>query len=200
MASLEKFLWERLRLKVNRAKSAVARPWQRKFLGYSVTVDRVPRLRVAPESVKRLRAKLQLVFRRGRGRRLDRVIQELNPVIRGWVAYFRMSDLRVSFEELDGWIRRKLRCLLWRQWKRPWTRRARLIARGLSEEHARVSAYNGHGPWWNAGASHMHQASLLATYSVLLEPPCTEPYARWCGSWGRASAPSYLIYLMIRTL
>jgi RNA-directed DNA polymerase len=150
MMSLEKFLWERLRLKVNRAKSAVARPWQRKFHGYSVTANRVPRLKVAPESVKRLREKLQLVFRRGRGRRLDRVIQELNPMIRGWVAYFRMSDVRVSFEELDERIRRKLRCLLWRQWKRPWTRRARLMARGLAEAHASVSAFNGHGPWWNA--------------------------------------------------
>jgi RNA-directed DNA polymerase len=170
MASLEKFLWERLRLKVNRAKSAVARPWQRKFLGYSVTVDRRPRLKVAPESVKRLKEKLQLVFRRGRGRRRDRVIAELNLVIRGWVAYFRMSDVRVSFEKLDEWLRRKLRCLLWRQWKRPWTRRARLIARGLSEEQASVSAYNGHGPWWNAGASHMHQAiptRYLRTHGLL---------------------------------
>jgi len=158
MASLEKFLWEHLRLKVNRDKSAVARPWQRKFLGYSVTANRTPRLRVAPESIKRLKEKLQLVFRRGRGRRLDRVIEELNLVIRGWVAYFRMSDVRVSFEELDGWIRRKLRCLLWRQWKRPWSRRAKLMARGLDEVHASVSAYNGHGPWWNAGASHMNQA------------------------------------------
>ena len=158
MASLTKFLWDRLRLEVNRDKSAVARPWERKFLGYSVTTNRTPRLKVAPESVKRLKEKLQQVFRRGRGRRLDRVIAELNLVIRGWVAYFRMSDVRASFEKLDGWIRRKLRCLLWRQWKRPWTRRARLIARGLSEEQASVSAYNGHGPWWNAGASHMNQA------------------------------------------
>jgi RNA-directed DNA polymerase len=158
MASLERFLWERLRLKVNRDKSAVARPWQRKFLGYSVTAHQTPRLRVAPESVKRLKEKLRQVFRRGRGRRLDRVIRELNPVVRGWVAYFRMSDVYVSFEELDGWLRRKLRCVLWRQWKRPWTRRARLIARGLDEATASVSAYNGHGPWWNAGASHMNRA------------------------------------------
>ena len=115
MESLEKFLWERLRLKVNRDKSAVARPWRRKFLGYSVTVHRTPRLKVAPESVKRLKEKLKLVLRRGRGRRLDRVIEELTPVIRGWVAYFRMSDVRASLKELDEWLRRRLRCLLWRQ-------------------------------------------------------------------------------------
>ena len=91
-------------------------------------------------------------------------------MIRGWVAYFRMSDVRLSFEKLDEWLRRKLRCLLWRQWKRPWTRRARLIARGLSEEQASVSAYNGHGPWWNAGASHMNQAiptRYLRTHGLL---------------------------------
>jgi RNA-directed DNA polymerase len=158
MESLEKFLWERLRLKVNRDKSAVARPWRRKFLGYSVTVHRTPRLKVAPESVKRLKEKLKLVLRRGRGRRLDRVIEELTPVIRGWVAYFRMSDVRASLKELDEWLRRRLRCLLWRQWKRPRTRRARLIACGLDEVAASVSAYNGHGPWWNAGASHMNRA------------------------------------------
>ncbi len=85
---------------------------------------------MAPESVKRLKEKLRPIFRRGRGRRLDRVIEELNPVMRGWVAYFRMSDVRVSFEELDEWMRRKLRCVLWRQWKRPWTRRAKLISTG----------------------------------------------------------------------
>jgi len=158
MASLETFLRERLRLKVNRAKSAVARPWERKFLGYSVTVNRTPRLKVAPESVKRLKEKLKLVFRRGRGRRLDRVIKELTPVIRGWVAYFRISDVKASFEELDRWIRRRLRCLLWRQWKRPWTRRARLMARGLDEATASVTAFNGHGPWWNAGARSMNRA------------------------------------------
>jgi RNA-directed DNA polymerase len=159
MASLETFLWERLRLKVNRTKSAVARPWHRKFLGYSVTAHRKPpRLKVAPESLKRLKAKLRPILRRGRGKRLDRVIEELNPIIRGWVAYFRMSDVRVSFEVLDKWVRRKLRCVLWRQWKHPRTRRAKLMARGLSEKKASISAYNGHGPWWNAGASHMNQA------------------------------------------
>jgi RNA-directed DNA polymerase len=72
-------------------------------------MDRAPRLKVAPESVKRLKEEPQLLFRRVRGRRLDRVIAELNLVIREWVAYFRMSDVRLSFEKLDEWLRRKLR-------------------------------------------------------------------------------------------
>ena len=158
MASLERFLWKRLRLRINRDKSAVERPWNRSFLGYSVTMHREPKLKVSPESVKRLKGKLRVLLRRGRGRSLPRVCQELSIVLRGWIAYYRMSDVKVSFDRLDEWIRRKLRAILWRQWKRPRTRRKELIKRGLDAARAAVSTSNGRGPWWNAGASHMHQA------------------------------------------
>ena len=159
MASLERFLAKRLRLRVNRDKSAVARPWKRKFLGYSVTWHRKPKLKVAPESVKRLKGKLRQKLRQGRGRNLGCVIRDLGPVIRGWVAYYRLSEVKGSFEVLDEWLRRKLRCIQWRQWKRPRTRYKRLVALGLTPERARRSAGNGRGPWWNAGASHMSQAT-----------------------------------------
>jgi RNA-directed DNA polymerase len=158
MTSLERFLWKRLRLRINRDKSAVDRPWNRKFLGYSVTTHREPKLKVAPESVKRLKTKLRKVFRRGRGRNPGRLCEELSGVLRGWVAYYRMSEVKVSFEMLDEWIRRKLRSVLWRQWKRPRARMKELARRGLSPERAACSAYNGRGPWWNARTSHMHQA------------------------------------------
>jgi len=158
MTSLELFLTNRLRLVVNRDKSAVARPWNRKFLGYSVTVHREPKLRVAPQSVIRLKDKLRPVLRSGRGRNLVTVIKELNPKIRGWVAYYRLSNVKASFEELDMWLRRKLRCILWRQWKKPHTRLKKLRQRGLDETRAATSAYNGRGPWWNSGASHMNHA------------------------------------------
>jgi RNA-directed DNA polymerase len=158
MASLERFLVKRLRLQINHDKSAVARPWVRKFLGYSVTVDRKPKLKVAPQSIQRLKGKLLLAFRQGRGRNLGRVVRDLAPVIRGWVAYFRLSEVKAGFEALDEWLRRKLRCILWRQWKRPRTRAKKLHQMGLELERSRVSAYNGRGPWWNAGASHMNQA------------------------------------------
>jgi RNA-directed DNA polymerase len=158
MASLERFLEKRLRLRINRDKSAVARPWKRKFLGYSVTWHRKPKLKASPQSMKRLKSKLRLFFRRARGRSLGQVIRELEPIIRGWVNYFRLSEVRVSFELLDQWLRRKLRCIVWRQWKRPKTRRKKLIALGLDPERARLSAGNGRGPWWNAGASHMNRA------------------------------------------
>jgi len=158
LASLERFLMNRLRLRVNREKSAVARPWERKFLGYTVTVHHQPKLRIAPRSVKRLKGKLRPILRQGRGRHLARVVRDLNEVIRGWVAYFRISEVKASFEQLDEWIRRKLRCILWRQWKRPRTRFKELCRRGLDRVRAAASAYNGHGPWWNAGAQHMNQA------------------------------------------
>ena len=167
MASLERFLEKRLRLQINRDKSAVARPWARKFLGYSVTVDRKTKLKVASQSIQRLKTKLRILFRRGRGRSLGRVARELGPVIRGWVAYFRLSEVKAGFEALDEWLRRKLRCILWRQWKRPRTRAKKLRQLGLDPERARASAGNGRGPWWNAGASHMNQAVPTRTLRAM---------------------------------
>lgn len=159
MKSISSFLEQRLRLKVNAEKSAVARPWERKFLGYSLTSNREPRLKVAKESVKRLKGKLREIFRRGRGRNLGKLIgDELTPLLRGWMNYFRLAEVKGIFEELDSWVRRKLRCLIWRYWKRTVTRAKGLRQRGLDEVRAWESATNGRGPWWNAGASHMHAA------------------------------------------
>ena len=158
MTSVTQFLSRQLRLKVNAAKSAVARPWERKFLGYSMTWNQEPRLKVAAASVKRFKEKLRMQFRQGRGQNLQQFIQELKPILRGWGNYFRRAEVKNIFEELDGWIRRKLRVLLWRRWKRPFTRARSLRQRGLAEARAWQSATNGRGPWWNAGASHMHEA------------------------------------------
>lgn len=158
LVSIERFLWNRLRLVVNRQKSAVGRPWRRTFLGYTFTSHYQPKLKVVLESVKRFKSRLREMLRKGRGRNLGRVIAELRPVLRGWVSYFRKSQVRITFEALDQWIRRKLRAILWRQWKRPRTRAKNLMRRGLAQERAWTSAMNGRGPWWNAGASHMNQA------------------------------------------
>jgi len=158
MESLTRFLEGKLKLKVNREKSTVDRPWRRKFLGYSMTFHKKPRLKVAPESVKRFKGKVKEILRRGRGRSLRRTIDTLIPILRGWSNYFKLAQVKNVFEELDGWLRRKLRCILWRQWKRSYTRARNLMKRGLTEERAWRSATNGRGPWWNAGASHMNQA------------------------------------------
>jgi len=156
--SVERFLAKRLRLKVNRDKSAVGFTWKRKFLGYSFTWHYKPKLKVAPESIKRFKGKLREAFRRGRGRNLRLFLAELRPQLIGWVSYFRKSEVRGVFKQLDSWIRRKLRAILWRQWKRPGTRARNLIRLGLARTRACISATNGRGPWWNAGARHMNQA------------------------------------------
>lgn len=167
MASLRDFLERRLRLRVNAAKSAVARPWQRKFLGYSMTFHREPKLKAAEESVKRFKEKVRERMRSGRGRNIATIIEELRLLLRGWIAYFKLADVRGTFEELDGWIRRKLRGLLWRQWKRTYTRVKRLMLRGLAEARAWQSAQNGRGAWWNAGASHMNEAFPKSYFAKL---------------------------------
>jgi group II intron reverse transcriptase/maturase len=162
-ASLEGFLKKRLRLKVNSKKSAVGRPWKRKFLGYRTTTDKKPKLKPDPKSVKRIKLKLKELFRRGRGWSLPRTIRELNPVLRGWGYYYRLSDVEGVFGELDQWVRRRLRLILWRQWKRPRTRAKELQKRGLDRDRASISATNGRGPWWNAGSGHMNQAVPIST-------------------------------------
>jgi len=164
LASLERFLHQKLRLKVNRTKSAVARPWERKFLGYSVTWHQMPRLKVSAESVKRFKSALRPLFRAGRGRRIGTVIRDLVPKLRGWVAYFRLAEVKGLFETLDRWIRRKLRVLLWRQWKHWKTRIKELIRRGLPVRRAVYAATRGRGPWWQAGSPAMNQAVPTAAF------------------------------------
>jgi RNA-directed DNA polymerase len=158
MISLSHFLTEKLQLKVNEAKSAVDRPWKRKFLGYSMTWHKRPRLKIAPASLDRFKNKVRERLRGGRGRNVKRQIEDMIPLLRGWINYFRLAEVKGMLDELDGWLRRKFRCILWRQWKRSYTRAKNLMKRGLREERAWRSATNGRGPWWNAGASHMNEA------------------------------------------
>jgi RNA-directed DNA polymerase len=167
LASLTRFLAERLKLKVNEAKSAVARPWERSFLGYSVTAHRQPRLRLPASSLRGLVARVRGELRRGRGRSLAATLQTLAPLLRGWAAYFRLVETKGGLEALDQWLRRRLRCLLWRQWKRPLARARGLMRAGLPEARAWRSATNGRGPWWNSGASHMNAAFPKAWFDRL---------------------------------
>jgi RNA-directed DNA polymerase len=178
--SITQYLEKKLKLRVNREKSGVGHPADRKFLGYKVVAwnDRAY-LKVAPEVVKRFRGDLKAVFRRGRGQSVGRVIEELNPKIRGWVHYFRHIRGARVLGELDGWIRRHLRQILWLQWKRSFTRAKNLMRLGLSEKRAWTTAQNGRGSWWNAGSTHLNLAlptkrfarlglvSLMDTYFAL---------------------------------
>lgn len=123
-----------------------------------MTVDRKRRLKPAKRSVDRMKDKLRDLFRKGRGRSVAKTIAELNPILRGWANYYRICEVPRVFKELDGWIRRRLRDILWRQWKRGPTRYRNLVRYGLDPETARISTGNGRGPWWNAGAAHMNRA------------------------------------------
>lgn len=179
MAGVRSFLAKRLKLTVNEAKSAVARPWERKFLGYSVTAQQASKIRIAKQSIARLKGRVRQLCRQGRGRSLPRIIESMNPVLRGWMNYFSLTQSRRPIEELDAWLRRRLRSIVWRQWKRPKTRESKLRAHGLDAQRAWKSSVNGRGPWWNAGARHMIAAlppkyftqlglvSLVATHQHL---------------------------------
>lgn len=178
MASLERFLQKKLRLTVNRDKSAVDRPWKRSFLGYTVTVHRKPRLKVAPDRVKRLKTKLRVLFRAGRGRSLIRTSRDLQPIVRGWTAYYRLCDVKGTFETLDEWLRHRCRAIIWRHWKRPKTRYRELCKRGIDPERARKSTGNGRGPWWNARQSHMNQAIPNRALRLLGVPSFLDQFHR----------------------
>ena len=158
MRGIRAYLEAVLQLRINPAKSAVARPWSRVFLGYSVTAHRRPCLRVAGQSVLRLRQRIRELMRRGRGRSLGHTIEDLNPLLRGWMNYFQHAQGLRLIKGLDEWLRRRLRCVLWRQWKRPGHRARKLRQLGLDDDRAWRSACNGRGPWWNAGAPHLNAA------------------------------------------
>ena len=166
--SVTLFLRDRLKLKVNEAKSAVDRPWKRKFLGYTMTWDKEPKLKASKQAIGKFKDTLRVIFRRGRGRNIGRLIaEELNPVIRGWGNYFSLTRVKKIPEELDIWIRRKLRCIIWRQMKRAKTRGKRMIQQGLDKQQAWESATNGRGSWWNAGALHMRYAYPTTYFNKL---------------------------------
>ena len=158
MSSMTRFLTRKLRLSVNQQKSAVDRPWQRQFLGYSFTVKKTAPLRISSDREKRLKLKARMILRPGRGRKITETMKRLAPKIRGWAGYYQLCEVKRAVTQFDEWVRRRIRAIYWRQWKRPGTRYRELLKRGISRERAHLSASNGRGSWWNAGASHMNQA------------------------------------------
>ncbi len=133
---------------------------QRVYLGYSLMAGSDVKLRVPTAIRQHLKAKLKALLRQGRGRNLVRFIREdLHPVIKGWINYFALAAVKRFTDDVDAWVRRRLRLSLWRQWQRPWTRRRTLMAAGLHEERAVMSACNRRDPWWHSGAAPMNAAS-----------------------------------------
>jgi RNA-directed DNA polymerase len=154
-----RYLTEKLKLKVNQQKSAVDNPWNRKFLGFTFTQGQEPnRIAVHESRVKRLKDKIRGITKKMRGSKMtENIRKRIMPITRGWANYFGIAEIRSIFGNLDGWIRRKIRAILWRQWKKPQTRCKRLIALGLKEHIARKNAYSSKGPWRMAKTHCMHK-------------------------------------------
>jgi RNA-directed DNA polymerase len=147
MDSVKQFISRRLKLKVNDSKSAVAPPVTRKFLGFSFTAGREPKRRIAPKALDRLKDRIRELTQRTRGISLENMIGELSRYLRGWRAYFGYCQTPSVLQELDAWIRRRLRMVAWKQWKHGRTRFGELRKRGVSQDLAAQTAGSPKGPW-----------------------------------------------------
>ncbi len=166
-ASLTQFLRAKLKLKVNEEKSAVARPEDRKFLGFSFTAEEVPRRRVAPQTLERLKARIRKLTRRSGGRSLAQVIAPLATYLIGWRNYFGFCETPSLLDRLDKWIRRRLRSLVWRQWQTGRKRFAELVRRGVNRALAARTAGSAHAHWRVSRSPALSYALPNALFSSL---------------------------------
>ena len=167
MESLTRFIATKLKLKVNQQKSAVARPWERKFLGFSFTNAGIPKRRIAPQAVDRFKEKIRELTRRNKGVSIERMAEKLTRYLRGWKGYFGKCQTPSVLEGLDQWIRRRLRSAIWRQWRLGSTKFARLRQRGVSKDLAAQTAGSAHGPWRIADSPGLHIALPNAYFDSL---------------------------------
>ena len=147
MESAKRFITQKLKLRVNEAKSAVARPQERKFLGFSFAIGREVKRVIAPKALERFKRRIREITRRAKGVSIETIMAELAPYMRGWRGYFGFCETPQVLVYLTRWVRMRLRSALWRQWKTPRRRRAALLALKVSEPLARNTAASGYGPW-----------------------------------------------------
>jgi RNA-directed DNA polymerase len=145
MASVTRFLKRKLRLKVNEAKSAVDRPWNRTFLGFTFTKRQFNRRKVSEKALKAFQAKVRALTGRTRGRTIRQIVAELRQLMLGWRAFFGFAEVRSPLRDLDTWIRRRLRSYHWKQWGRRGYRELR--KRGVGRQLAWNTVKSAHGPW-----------------------------------------------------
>ena len=167
MQSVASFLQRRLKLKVNETKSAVARPQERKFLGFSFTYGSEPKRRIAPKALLRCKQRVRELTQRTQGIRLEQMTRELASYLRGWKSYFGYSQTPSVLERLDHWIRRRLRSVIWKQWKRSRVRVARLRQRNIGTDLAAQTAGSPHGPWRIANSPALSLAFPIAYFDAL---------------------------------
>jgi len=173
MASITRFITTKLKLKVNEQKSAVARPWERKFLGFSFTANREPKRRIAPKAVIRFKAKVREVTRRTRGVNVEKMAEELGRYLRGWIGYFGQCQTPSVLQGLEEWTRHRLRSVVWKQWDRGPVRFAELRKRGVGKDLAAQTAGSAHGPWRLANSPALQFALPNAYFDSLGIPRLT---------------------------
>jgi RNA-directed DNA polymerase len=167
MESMVRFITTKLRLKVNQRKSAVARPWERKFLGFSFTWNREPKRRIAPKAVERFKERVREQTRRTKGVSIERMAEELARYLRGWIGYFGRCQTPSVLQGLEEWTRRRLRSAIWKQWKRGTVRFAELRKRGVGKDLAAQTAGSAHGPWRLANSPALTVALPNAYFTLL---------------------------------
>ena len=167
MESITRFITTKLKLKVNEQKSAVARPWERKFLGFSFTNAGIPKRRIAPKAVDRFKERVRELTSRNKGVSTERMAEQLTRYLRGWLGYFGKCQTPSVLQGLDQWIRRRLRSAIWRQWRLGSTKFARLRQRGVGKDLAAKTAASAHGPWRVADSPGLHIALPNAYFDSL---------------------------------
>lgn len=167
MTNITAFITTKLKLRVNQQKSAVARPWQRKFLGFSFTSHREPQRRIAPKAILRFKERIRELTRRTRGVSVEKMAEQLGRYLQGWQGYFGYCQTPYVLRGLDYWTRRRLRAFLWKQWKRGSVRFAELTKRGVDRKLAAQTAGSAHGPWRLAESPGLHLALPNAYFASL---------------------------------
>lgn len=173
MASVTRYLSTRLKLKVNASKSAVARPWERKFLGFSFTNGKVPKRRIAGKALDRFKAKVRDLTRRTRGISLEQMVTNLSRYLQGWRGYFAYCETPSVLRDLNSWVHRRLRAFVWKQWRRGKTKFAELRKRNVSRDLAAQTAGSSHGPWRLSKSPALHFAFPTAFFTSLGVPQLT---------------------------
>jgi RNA-directed DNA polymerase len=174
MESITRFITRKLKLKVNEAKSAVARPQERKFLGFSFTDGPEVKRAIAPKALERFKKRIREITRRAKGVSIETTIEKLAPYMRGWQNYFGFCETPEVLRSLSSWVRRRLRCALWRQWKTPRRRRAALLELGIRPRLASNTAGSGLGPWYLARAKALSVGLSNAYFESLGLPSFVE--------------------------
>ena len=173
MESITQFITQKLKLKVNEAKSAVARPQERKFLGFSFTAGPEVKRVIAPKALDRLKRRIREITGRAKGVSLETTVEELAPYMRGWRSYFGFCETPEVLIGLTRWVRLRLRAAMWRQWKTPRRRRAALLELGVRERLASNTAGSGCGPWYLAKAKALSVGLSNAYFKSLGLPHCS---------------------------